>query len=92
MDEIFDEIDISVLTAVEEKSGCQQADIIKSLRESGRSDSTVGRRIRELDVKGAVQLDTARERRKVFVIITGYGKDILKERRDSRPPKGGKRQ
>lgn len=75
---MFDEIDREILAVVERLSGARQAEIIEQCRELKRKDSTIRRRIREMDVQGAVQLDPSREKGKVFVLITGYGRDVLR--------------
>jgi DNA-binding transcriptional regulator PaaX len=85
---MFDKIDIGILGTVDRISGAPLAEIIKLCRKFGREDSTIRRRIAEMDVWGAVQLDRSKEKGKVFCIITGYGRDILAEGRKTAQPQG----
>lgn len=85
---MFDKIDIGILGAVDRISGAPLAEIIKLCRKFGREDSTIRRRIAEMDVLGAVQLDRSKEKGKVFCIMTGYGRDVLAAGRNRRSPRG----
>ncbi len=89
MEEVFDKIDRQILENVETFSGSQLSTISESCqRETGLKDSAIRHRIDRLDVLGAVLEDRAKSRGKVFVTITGYGRDVLKEGRKTAQPKG----
>lgn len=83
----LDEIDKQILEKVDEFSGCQPAFIAKEIGK--RSKPAIRERINALDVQGAVLQDREKERGKVFVYITPYGKELLGQ--DRRSP-GGEQQ
>jgi hypothetical protein len=85
---MFDKIDMEILRAVERVSGARVSEVVKMCRKSDRQDSTIRRRLREMDILGAVKLDAASEKGKVFVIITVSGRDVLAERRSAAQPRG----
>lgn len=78
----LDEIDKKILEKIEEFSGCQLHAIAKAFGDM-RSEVTVRARINALDIQGAVLQDRQKERGKVFVYITPYGKELLEQ--DRRP-------
>jgi 16S rRNA C1402 (ribose-2'-O) methylase RsmI len=77
----LDEIDKHILEKIEEFSGCQPAFIAREI--GRRSEQIIRGRINALDTQGAVLQDRQKERGKVFVYITPYGKELLEQ--DCRP-------
>lgn len=77
----LDEIDKQILEKIEEFSGCQPAFIARGI--GRRSENVIRGRINALDVQGAVLQDRAKERGKVFVYITPFGRELLEQ--DRRP-------
>ena len=75
----LDEIDKQILEKIEEFSGCQPAFIWKEI--GRRSKQVIRARINALDIQGAVLQDRGKERGKVFVYITPYGKELLEQDR-----------
>lgn len=82
-----DEIDKKILEIVEDLSGSQVKDIIAALEEA-RSDNVIRRRLNELDVQGCVLQDRTKERGKVFVFLTPYGREVLAAGRLPAQPTG----
>ncbi len=74
--EEFDEADLKILATVSDLSGSQISEIARK-SETGLSDHTIRDRIARLSIFGAVMLDRTRMRNRVFVSITGYGKELL---------------
>ena len=83
---MFDEIDLEILEAVERLSGAPKAEILKCCK-IDRLPSTIGRRIDALEGFGAVIQDKAKEKGRVFVSITPYGREVLAAGRDRCPTK-----
>lgn len=74
--EEMDELDKKILSAVSDLSGSLQSEIIRSV-ESELSEHAIRDRITRLSLLGAVYLDKTKQRNRVFVSITGYGKELL---------------
>jgi hypothetical protein len=74
--EEFDEADLKILATVSDLSGSQISEIVRS-QGTGLSDHTIRDRIARLSIFGAVLLDKTKMRNRVFVSITGHGKEIL---------------
>lgn len=89
---MFDEIDLEILAAVERLSGAPKAEIAKCCTGVDRLPSTIGRRIDTLSILGAVIQDKTKERGRVFVSITPYGREVLAEGRDRCPTKEAEQQ
>ena len=81
---MFDEIDLKILEAVERLSGAPKAEILKACR-IDRERTSVSRRIDALDFQGTVLQDKTKEKGRVFVSITPYGREVLAEGRNRRP-------
>ena len=84
---MFDDVDREILAAIEHLAGAQKAEIVKFCRKMGRHDSTIERRIRELDIKGAILQDKTSERGRTFISLTHYGREVLAAGRDRCPTK-----
>lgn len=83
---MFDEIDLKILETIERLSGAPKKDIMKACQPF-REFSTIRRRIAALDIQGAILQDRTKEKGRVFVSITPYGREVLAAGRDCCPTK-----